>query len=53
MEELAGSLSHEDLVHRAYGLYERFRPVVPSGVRGWGVPGNLDLDEVRALARAR
>jgi hypothetical protein len=53
MEELAGSLSHEDLVHRAYGLYEQFRPVVPSGVRGWGAPGNLDLEKVRALARAR
>lgn len=51
MEELAGSLSHEDLVHRAYDLYEQFRPVVPAGVRGWGAPGDLDLDKVRALAR--
>jgi hypothetical protein len=53
MEELAGSLSHEDLVHRAYELYEQFRPSVPPGVRGWGAPGDLDLDKVRALRRVR
>ena len=51
--ELAGSLSHEDLVHRAYELYEKFRPSVPPGVRGWGAPGDLDLDKVRALGRVR
>jgi len=53
MEELAGSLSHEDLVHRAYELYEQFRPSVPPGVRGWGAPGDLDLEKVRALGRVR
>jgi hypothetical protein len=53
MEELAGSLSHEDLVRRSYDLYERFRPSVPPGVRGWGAPGDLDLDKVRALGRVR
>jgi len=53
MEELAGSLSHEELVHRAYELYEQFRPSVPTGVRGWGAPGDLDLEKVRALGRVR
>jgi hypothetical protein len=53
MEELAGSLSREDLVHRAYELYEQFRPSVPPGVRGWGAPGDLELDKVRALGRVR
>jgi hypothetical protein len=53
MEELAGSLSHEGLVHRAYELYEQFRPPVPPGVRGWGAPGDLDLEKVRALGRVR
>jgi len=52
-EELAGSLSHEDLVHRAYELYEQFRPSVPPGVRGWGATGDLDLEKVRALGRVR
>jgi hypothetical protein len=53
MGELADSLSHEDLVHRAYELYEQFRPSVPPGVRGWGAPGDLDLEKVRALGRVR
>lgn len=53
MEELAGSFSHEDLVRRAYELYEQFRPSVPPGVRGWGAPGDLDLEKVKALGRAR
>jgi hypothetical protein len=29
---------------RAFSLYERFRPVIPEGVRGWGAKGELDLD---------
>ena len=53
MEELAGSFSHEDLVRRAYELYEQFRPSVPPGVRGWGAPGDLDLEKVKALGRVR
>jgi hypothetical protein len=51
MEELAASLTPEDLAARAYELYEQFRPSVPAGVRGWGAPGDLDLEKLRALTR--
>ncbi len=52
MKALAGSLSREDLLARGYELYERFRPAVPAGTRGWGAPGELDLAKLRALAGA-
>jgi hypothetical protein len=52
MAALAGSLSAADLVARAYGLYERFRPVIPEGVKGWGAKGDLDLDLIASLRRS-
>jgi hypothetical protein len=39
------------LAHEAFGLYERFRPAVPEGQRGWGAKGELDLDRVKKLAK--
>ena len=54
MQELAEAYSPERLEEVAFTLYERFRPRVPEGVRGWGAKGALDLDRVRSLApRAR
>jgi len=50
MEELARAFSPKELTARAFSLYERFRPVVPEGVRGWGARGELDLDRIRTLA---
>jgi len=50
MEHLAGSLEPNDLAEHAYALYERFRPVIPSGKRGWGAKGKLDLRLIRSLA---
>jgi hypothetical protein len=50
MIELASSMPKDDLAERAFALYERFRPRVPSGERGWGVQGELDVARVRALA---
>lgn len=52
MEELAHSFSPDELAPRAFSLYERFRPEIPSGVRGWGVKGELDLDRIRDLTKA-
>ncbi len=49
MEELARSIPPSDLADRAYGLYERFRPEIPSGKRGWGAKGPLDLALIRSL----
>jgi len=51
MTALARTLDPEELAARAFALYERFRPDIPSGVRGWGEKGELDLDLVRSLAR--
>jgi len=31
-------------------LYEKFRPAVPPGTRGWGAKGTLDLAAFRKLA---
>jgi len=50
MPELAGSWGSKELPARAYGLYERFRPTIPPGKRGWGAKGPLDLEQLRDLA---
>jgi hypothetical protein len=50
MEALAGSLEAEELAEVAYPLYERFRPKIASGRRGWGQKGELDLGLIRSLA---
>lgn len=49
MEELAASYSEEDLADFAYGMYERFRPIIPPGKRGWGARGALRLELIRKL----
>lgn len=51
MEYLAESFSSEALREAAYGLYEKFRPSIDSGKRGWGQKGVLDLGTIRGLAR--
>jgi len=51
MEELAGSFPQEELAHKAYMLYETFRPGIPSGQRGWGAKGQLKLDLLHALEK--
>lgn len=50
MAALAKSLKPEELADRAYSLYEKFRPNIPPGIRGWGAKGKLDLDLIRSLA---
>jgi hypothetical protein len=50
MEELCHAFPPKKLAARAFSLYERFRPQIPEGVRGWGAKGELDLDRIRALA---
>ena len=39
MTALAQSMTPEELGVQAFGLYEKFRPNVPSGTRGWGATG--------------
>jgi hypothetical protein len=50
MTALAKSRTRDELAEIAFALYERFRPSVPKGVRGWGAKGELDLAKIRALA---
>jgi hypothetical protein len=51
MEELARSFEPAELAPKAFSLYEEFRPGIPSGVRGWGAKGELDLDRIRELVK--
>ena len=53
MKELAAAYPPRELAYAAFGLYERFRPAIPAGVRGWGVKGVLDLALIRRLAKQR
>jgi hypothetical protein len=52
MMDLAQSHTSEQLDYDAYGLYERFRPQIEPGRRGWGQKGTLDLELMRSLKNA-
>jgi hypothetical protein len=52
MLELAKSLPPSQLAEKAYALYEKFRPEIPPGKKGWGASGKLDLDLIRKMASA-
>ena len=51
MEKLAKAHTPKQLENEAYGLYEKFRPKIPEGTKGWGAKGELDLDYIRSLAK--
>jgi hypothetical protein len=53
MLELAKSLVPSRLAKKAYNLYEKFRPEIPPGKKGWGASGKLDLDAIRRMARSK
>ena len=48
---LAEASPPDELATQAFGLYERFRPSVPSGSKGWGAAGELDLELIRSMAK--
>ena len=50
MEKLAKAYTPKQLENKAYDLYEKFRPKIPEGTKGWGAKGELDLDYIRSLA---
>lgn len=50
LEALARSLPPRQLATQAFALYEAFRPEIPTGTRGWGAKGVLDLARIRRLA---
>jgi hypothetical protein len=49
---LAKSLPPSELAEKAYTLYEKFRPEIPPGKKGWGASGKLDIDLIRKMASA-
>jgi hypothetical protein len=51
MQRLARSYAPKELAEAAFHLYERFRPAIPEGVKGWGAQGNLDLGVIDRLAK--
>jgi len=51
MEKLAKAYTPKQLEKEAYGLYEKFRPKIPEGTKGWGAKGELDLEYIRSLAK--
>jgi hypothetical protein len=53
MEKLAKAFTPKQLESKAYGLYEKFRPEIPEGAKGWGVKGELDLEYIQSLAKSK
>jgi hypothetical protein len=51
LKALAKAYQPERLATLAYSLYEKFRPHVPEGQKGWGAKGELDLNYIRSLAK--
>ena len=49
METLAKAFTPKQLESKAYSLYEKFRPEIPEGKKGWGARGELDLEYIRSL----
>ena len=50
MEKLAKAYPPGKLEAEAFALYEKFRPSVPEGKKGWGAKGELDLEYIESLA---
>jgi hypothetical protein len=50
MRELAKALRPKLLKRNAFKLYEQSRPAIPTGVKGWGANGSLDIDRIRLMA---
>ena len=53
MRKLARAVRPVQLAQSAYSLYERFRPAIPAGKRGWGAKGDLDLALIQQMAAKR
>ena len=53
MQKLAKAYKPSELAHDCYKLYERFRPSIPEGVKGWGARGELDLGLIVQMAKKK
>lgn len=52
MTALAQSMAPSRAAREGFCLYEKFRPEIAGGVKGWGAAGRLDLDGIRAMAKS-
>ena len=53
MQKLAKAYKPNELADEAYSLYEKFRPDIPGGKKGWGAEGDLDLGLIEKLAKRK
>jgi hypothetical protein len=53
MQKLAKAYKPQQLGHDAFSLYERFRPEIPAGKKGWRAKGDLDLGLIGRMAKER
>jgi hypothetical protein len=53
MQKLAKAYTPKELAERGFRLYERFRPRIPEGVKGWGAKGELHLGVIEALGEEK
>jgi hypothetical protein len=53
MKKLAKAYRPQQLAYDAYALYERFRPEIPAGKKGWGAKGDLDLGLMERMAKEK
>jgi hypothetical protein len=51
MEKLAKAYQPKELATEAFRLYEKVRPEIPSGKKGWGAKGDLNLPLIEKLAK--
>jgi hypothetical protein len=51
MQTLAKAYKPDELANIAYKMYEKFRPNVPAGEKGWGAKGELALGLIRSLVK--
>ncbi len=50
MTTLAHAYRPRELATEAFALYEKFRPAIPEGVKGWGAKGVLDIRKILLMA---
>lgn len=41
----------DELDKKAFSMYEKFRPNVPAGEKGWGRKGELSLAQIESVVR--
>ncbi len=53
MAKVAKRYSPVEMADQAYPIYEKFRPAISGGVKGWGAKGILDLELIGRLKKSK